>query len=327
MHIVDCQTHLFYREYAEYVANHPGKLSLRIGDGVFHVDFDGVMDMNLNEYNFGIDHKIKEMESSGISISIVGSNMPGPELLPMEFRAEGARIINDAAANTCRRYPHQIFALAALPFSTLEETMDEYVRVTRDLGMRGIQLYSHNSGLAVDDPTFFPLWREIEKDQTVVVLHPVVPTWASAIKDYSMIPMIGYMVDHSIAMLRIILSGLLEQFPEMNILQPHCGGVLPYLMPRVDEQTEKKGRGREHITKAPSTYYQSVYLDIVSPSPETARFAIDYQGIDKTVFGTDHPWIPMKDMIDVAKSLNLEKDEYEALFYKNASKLFRLNLI
>ena len=46
-----------------------------------------------------------------------------------------------------------------------------------------------------------------------LVLHPTVPTWGDAISDHSMIPMIGFMVDTSFAMLRLILSGIMERQP------------------------------------------------------------------------------------------------------------------
>ncbi|MCK9287956.1 MAG: amidohydrolase family protein [Sphaerochaetaceae bacterium] len=324
MRIIDCQSHLFHREYAEFVTRHPGKISIGIENDFYLLHFNEDVHMRIRALDYSVEKKIQDMDRVGIDVSIIGSNIPGPEMLAMDLRSEGARIINNATAAACAKYPSRLVGLAVLPFSTIEETLAEYDRAINIQKMKGIQLYSHLSGFHVDDKRFEPLFERIEKDGTVIVIHPTVPEWAPSIRDHSMIPMLGYMVDHSFAMLRIILSGLLERYPLLKIIQPHCGGVLPYLMPRVDEQTEIKRRGREHIKKAPSEYYRSVYLDIVSPSAKTARFAFDYQGADKMVFGSDHPWITLKDMLEVLNQMGLTEEQKEAVLYKNAATLFGL---
>ena len=157
-----------------------------------------------------------------------------------------------------------------------------------------------------------------------MVIHPTVPSWGEAIKDYSMIPMLGMMVDTSIAMLRLILGGVLERHPDLMLVHPHCGGVLPYLMPRIEEQTEVKGRGREHITKPPSRYYESVYLDLVSPSELAMRYAYEFAGPDRLVFGSDHPWVGMGTLLDCFHGLEIPQSERERILCSNALKLFRI---
>lgn len=324
MEIIDCQTHLFFREYAQFFEKYPSKTTIRTSAGRFDIGFDDNVSMVMNSDNFALPNKIKSMDAAQVDVSIIGSNMPGPEMLPFALRAEGARIINDAMAEACATHPTRLYGLASLPFSTIEETLHEY-EYAKSIGMRGVQFFSHLSGTQVDDEELAPLFDRIEKDGMVIVLHPTVPEWARQIRDYSMIPMVGYMVDHSMAMLRLILSGTLERYPKLKILQPHCGGILPYLMPRIDEQTEVKRRGRDHIKKAPSQYYQSVYLDVVSPSANTARFAFDYQGSGNMVFGSDHPWVEIQEMIDVVNQMHLSDEQRERLFSTNARQLFNLH--
>ena len=73
-----------------------------------------------------------------------------------------------------------------------------------------------------------------------LVLHPTVPTWGGHVRDHAMIPMAAFMMDTSFAMLRLILGGVMERHPTLRIVHSHAGGVLPYLMGRVEEQTERK---------------------------------------------------------------------------------------
>lgn len=221
-------------------------------------------------------------------------------------------------------YPGRFFGLAVLPFSSLKESLTEYERAVHTLGLRGVLLFSHLSTMQVDDPSLEVVYETASRDGVPLVLHPTVPQWADSIRDYAMIPMMGFMVDHSFAMLRLILSGVLERHPALKILQPHCGGILPYLLPRIDEQTEVKRRGRDHIVKAPSEYYRTVYLDIVSPCARTARFAFETMGADHMVFGSDHPWIAMKDMVAVLAAMQLTSDEQRKVASENAARLFSL---
>jgi hypothetical protein len=78
--------------------------------------------------------------------------------------------------------------------------------------------------------------------------------------------MVALMFDTSIALCRIILSGILDEYPKLKLVCPHLGGTLPYLIGRIDHQTQVLKRGAEHITKPPSAYLKNVWLDIVSPS-------------------------------------------------------------
>jgi predicted TIM-barrel fold metal-dependent hydrolase len=157
-----------------------------------------------------------------------------------------------------------------------------------------------------------------------LVLHPAVPTWGAVIRDHAMVPMLGFMVETSIAMLRLILGGVLERHPTLQVVHPHAGGVLPYLMGRVEEQTEVKGRGREFITQRPGAYYERVYLDLVSPSPLALQFAYEFAGPARLLFGSDHPWVGIPAILDRVRSRGWPDAALAQVLEHNARRLFRL---
>jgi predicted TIM-barrel fold metal-dependent hydrolase len=200
--------------------------------------------------------------------------------------------------------------------------MAELDRAVNDLDLRGALLFSHIDDQPVDAPEFEPFYAHAEARGVPLVLHPTVPTWGQTIKDYSMIPMLGFMVDTSIAMLRLILGGVLERHPRLQIVHPHVGGVLPYLMGRVEEQTEVKGRGRDHISQSPAEYYRRVYLDLVSPSELALRYVYDFAGPDRLLFGSDHPWVGMDTMLDLVRQLDVPEPDRARILGLNASSLF-----
>ena len=176
----------------------------------------------------------------------------------------------------------------------------------------------------MDAPVYEPIYQRAEEGEMPIVLHPTVPAWGEYIKDYSIIPMVGLMVDHSFAMLRLILSGVLERHPKLQVVQPHAGGVLPYLWGRIKNQTEVMCRGIENITQPPSVYYQQVYLDMVSPSALAMRFAYDFAGSDRLLFGSDHPWVDIGNFIELIEDMDISQEDKTKIFGLNAQKLFKI---
>jgi predicted TIM-barrel fold metal-dependent hydrolase len=315
---------VFPKAYAEILKRNPKSPQATGGQGTFVVTYDDVQEFTLDLDQYCPERKIRDMDSAGIDISVLSVNMPGPERLSPELALEGARVCNDYLAEVCARYPGRFVGLASLPLQDVLAAMAELDRAVDELGLRGVLLFSHIDGQPVDAPEFEPFYAHAELRGVPLVLHPTVPTWSQTIKDYSMIPMLGFMMDTSIAMLRLILSGILERHPQLQIVHPHAGGVLPYLMGRIEEQTEVKRRGREYITKSPAEYYRHVYLDLVTPSKLAIRYAYDFSGPNRLLFGSDHPWVGMDTMMDLVKHLGVPEQDRVRILGLNASTLFKI---
>ena len=321
---VDCQSHVFPEAYAELLCENTTWVRTVRKDNGYLVSYGDTQQFLLNLESYDPAAKIRDMDSARIDVTVLSVNIPGPELLTIELGVQGARICNDYLAELCGQYPGRFVGLATLPLQDVPAAMAEYQRTIHGLGLRGIFLFSHIAGRPLDAPEFEPLYTAAERDRIPLVLHPTVPTWADAIKDYSMIPMVGLMVDTSFAMLRLILSGTLERHPDLLIVHPHCGGVLPYLMPRVEEQTEVKRRGREHIRKPPGEYYRNVYLDIVSPSAPAMEFAYRSSRPDRLLFGSDHPWVKIEAILEHFNRLQIPEAEKAMILGENPCRLFRI---
>ena len=117
-----------------------------------------------------------------------------------------------------------------------------------------------------------------ERRHIPVLLHPAYPVTYEQTKGYSIVAGLGLMFDTTIALARIILAGLLDRYPRLKLVCPHVGGTLPYLIGRIDHQTQVLKRSADNITKPPSEYVRNIYLDAVSPIPLAIKYGIDFVG-------------------------------------------------
>ena len=321
---IDCQSHVFPAEYADVLARNPVPPRAIPHDGGYIITYGDVQKFQLRQEVYSIDRKLKDMDAAGVDVSILSTNMPGPEMLAPELRAEGAKVCNDFIGGVIQKYPDRFSGLACLPWQDTAAAIAEMDRAMDELNLRGIILYSHIGGDPVDSPLYEPVYQHAEKRGMPIVLHPTVPTWGEHIKDHSMIPMAGLMMDHSFAMLRLILGGVLERYPQLQVVQPHAGGVLPYLWGRITNQTEVMGRGMENISQFPSHYYGRVYLDMVSPSALALRFAYDFAGPERLLFGSDHPWVKIDTFTELVEQMDIPEEDKARIFGLNAQKLFKI---
>lgn len=267
--------------------------------------------------------KLAEMDAAGIAMAAISINDPGPEL----FGADGlrvARMAHDYLGGLIRAHPSRFFGLATLPLQDMDASLAELERCVNRLGFRGILLYSNLDGHWPDEPRYRPLFRRAVELDIPILLHPAYPMTYDATAGYDLWGSIGLMTDTSIALCRLILSGILDEFPKLKLVCPHAGGVAPYLIGRIDHQTMVLKRGAERINRPPSEYLRMIWLDCVSPFPPAIRYAWEFVGPDRLMYGSDHPWVDPKLIAECVTKLGLAPADERKIFYENARRLFRL---
>ena len=321
---IDCQSHVFPPAYAEALTRNPGQPRAERAGDAYRIDYWGFQSFLLDPEIYAIGRILEHMDAERIDLSVVSVNMPGPESLEPELGVQAARLCNEYLAEVVAQHPDRFRGLACLPWQDPPSALVELDRVVNELDLVGVMLYARAGDLEVDDPALDPVYARVQELDVPIVLHPTVPPWGSALSDYSMITMVGLMVEQSFATLRLILGGVLERFARLKVVQPHCGGVLPYLWGRVENQTEVMGRGRERISRPVSEYYDRVYLDTVSPSLPALRFAFEFAGADRLLFGSDHPWVDIGVFTRLVEELDIPADEKQKIWSGNARELFKI---
>jgi uncharacterized protein len=161
--------------------------------------------------------------------------LAGPDLSP-----ELARIANDELHEICRRHAAKFPAFAAtVPYNNIEAALIEIDRAITQLGARGIQMFTNVNGRPLDDPEFTPIFERMANHYKLpILLHP---TRTPATADYSTEPksryeiwqVLGWPHDTTVAMARIVFSGMLETSrPEDHHAPPWRHFALPSRSPR-----------------------------------------------------------------------------------------------
>lgn len=319
---IDCQSHLFSEEFLNLLEKRKeSPYVYRKGKDRYVVIKEWTR--RIMPKHTDMDAKIADMDRTGISMAALSINDPGPEYFGKDSAAM-AVMLNDFIADSVRRKPGRFFGLATLPFNSPDAMLKELDRATGKLGMKGILLYSNLDGHFPDEEPFRPLFAEAERRSVPILLHPAYPMTYSATKGYEMTAMLGLMFDTTIALSRLILSGVLDQHPNLKLVCPHVGGALPYLIGRMDHQTMVLKRGADHIHRAPSEYLKRVWLDVVNPIGLAIGYARDFAGPEKLLFASDHPWVDPQIIIDQVESQEFSSIDRTRLYSQNARELFRL---
>src|SRR5262249_33266594 len=110
-----------------------------------------------------------------------------------------------------------------------------------------------------------------------------------------------------------------ERHPNLTIVLSHTGGALPYQSGRMDKNTKAA-----KLPKPVSTYLKQMYTDTVSPHAAGMKFAMDYYGIDRVMYGTDYPcWDPAT-ALKLLGEIEMSQEDKDKLFYSNARRILGL---
>jgi predicted TIM-barrel fold metal-dependent hydrolase len=321
---IDCQSHLFCPAHLDLMERRTADpVVYRKGTDRFVRMGDWHRKVLPNHTD--IHDKLRTMDENGIAMSALSVNDPGPEWFGSDG-PEVARLLNDFVAGIVQQYPRRFFGLCVLPLQDMPAALQELDRCVHELGMKGVLLYTNLAGRFPDEEPFRPLFAQAERLGLPILLHPAKPITTDLVKGYEMTSSLGNMFDNTIALTRIILSGILDQHPKLKLVCPHLGGTLPYMVGRIDHQINVLKRGPQTLAKLPSEYLRQIYFDIVSPLPLAMKFAYEFFGPEKLLFASDHPWVDPKLIADALASLKLSVDHERLIFSGNAQKLFGVTI-
>jgi predicted TIM-barrel fold metal-dependent hydrolase len=298
---------------------------------------------------FDLDLRFRMMDQFGAYCQILSLASPplealaGPDTTPLL-----AAIANDGMAELVARYPDRFPAfVAALPMNNPAQAPEELHRAVTDLGARGLQIYSNAAGRPLDGPEFAPIFEAMAAYDLPILLHPArgasFPDYLGEEKSkYEIWWTFGRPYETSVAMARLVFSGLFDRLPNLKIVAHHMGGMIPYFEGRVGHgwdqlgtrtSDEDYGALLKALKKRPLDYFKMFYADTALFGAYSAtRCGLDFFGVDQVLFASDAPFDPeggtlyTRETIAVIDKLEITAEERARIFRGNAERLFRLSL-
>ena len=140
-----------------------------------------------------------------------------------------ARVANDELMKICAMHSDKFPAwVASLPLNNVEASLEEIDRAVAQ-GARGIQIFTNVNGRPLDDPEFLPIFEHATNHHRVPIwMHPArdarVADYPGEMKSkYEIWQVLGWPYETSVAMARIVFSGMFDRLPEMRIITHHLG--------------------------------------------------------------------------------------------------------
>ena len=242
-----------------------------------------------------------------------------------EFGLKLSQVFNDACAVAHQKHPNRFIGMAMLPMQAPDLAVQEARRAAALPGIRGVYMATHVNGKNLDEKEFWPVYEQCEKLRLPIFLHPVAPVGKERMSKYHLGNFLGNPYESGIAAASLVFGGVMDAFPELEVMLPHAGGTFPWLSGRMDHGTTVRAECK-HMTQPPSSYLRRFHYDTITHSDPILMNLIELVGVDRVVMGSDCP----ADMsytrpVDVVERLTeLSSNERDAILGGNAAKLLRV---
>lgn len=285
----------------------------------------------LLENLFDVDEgRIKNMDSAGIDIQVLSLTAPGVESLDPELGVALAKRTNDRLAEIMEKHPDRFTGHAALAPKQPEEATRELERAVKELGLKGWKTHSNYGDSYLDEKVYWPILAKAEELDVPIYLHPTAPM-ISQLRTYGFAlagAPFGFGVETSMAMMRLVLSGVFDAFPKLKLILGHLGEGLPFVMQRIDfpfvRPHFKDDPGvLPGLKKKPSDYLKKNMFVTTSGNYLEPAFMCtkEAMGIDRILLGTDYPYEDSGECMSFLEGLPLTQHEKAMIYGSNASQV------
>ena len=326
MAIVDVHTHAYTHEWFEILRDQGGEYGIKLRPDNKEEIFRGdtpVAFPQPGHFDYGL--RIRQMDATGIDISIVSLTCPNVYWGGEDVSCRAATVSNDSMAEAQLEYPDRIRWYTSLPWQYPQRAIEELAR-TCDRGAIGVMVLANIAGRSLTDPYFAGIWKEIDKRSLPVLLHPTDPPGVDLMDmgKYDLSWSVGFMFDTTLAVTRMIFDGFFDLYPNLKLIASHGGGTLPYLVGRFEKGDEVELPARRRMTAKPIDYLRHIYYDCITYDPRALEYLISIVGSDRVMFGTDWPHQVYDTAGALANTERLPADQCEAIRSTNAIELFKI---
>lgn len=349
---VDVHSHLYPPEYIELLKS---RSEIPYVKSFSHIDLPclcnrpyspasgGLPGRPLTDHYYSVKAKIEFMDTHAIDISVLSMGNPWLDFLDPSIAGEIAASMNQVMNSLSQEYAQRLYFFAVLPLSASNDStiLTEIQNIAALPQARGVVMGTNGLGEGLDDPRLLPIWHALAAANLPVFIHPnyglPASVWGGNHSSSQILPLsIGFTTETTIAITRMFLAGVFDKVPNLQLILSHSGGTLPFLAGRIEAciaHDKKRAMSDEPRVSLWEVLRKNLYLDGVIFDKIGLRTSIEASGVDRVMFGTDHPFFaPVKEMPlwpamtlnrDAAREL-LDDEEYEMVMGGNAQKVLHL---
>jgi len=280
------------------------------------------------------ERRLRDMDQTGIAKQLLLLTAPGVQVFDADRGAALARSCNDELAEAIRKHPGRFAGLAAIAPQDPDAAAKELERGAKTLGLKGAVVNSHTPGEYLDDPKFWAIFEAAEALDVPIYIHPTTPP-ASMIQPFLSrgldSAIFGFAVDTALHALRIVVAGVFDRFPKLQIVIGHLGEGLPYWLFRVDFMHARavaanRYAGVKKLQRRPSDYLKKNFYVTTSGMAwePPILYAISVLGIDRVMYAMDYPYQFVPEEVRVTDELAISDGDKKKLYQSTAERVFKL---
>jgi predicted TIM-barrel fold metal-dependent hydrolase len=290
-----------------------------------------------------LDYRFRIMDEYDHLMQVLTLSSPPVEnFADPKQSASLSKLANDEMAELVVKYPDRFAAaVACLPMNDMNAALDEVDRAINDLHFRGVQIFTPISDKPLDSAEFLPLYEKMSQYDLPIWIHPQremdYPDYRTEkTSKYAVHSMLGWVYETSSAMVRLVLSGILEKYANLKFIVHHGGAMIPFLNRRVASfidfsATRLENRILEHISGPPIDYFKMFYADTaIYGNTAGLMCSYDFFGAQHLLFGTDMPYDSQfgltftGETIKSIEQMTISDAEKKMIFEDNARGLLHL---
>lgn len=275
------------------------------------------------------EYRVQDMDENGVDVQVLSLTSPGIQMQPdAAIAVSDAQLANDVLATTIKENPARFAGLAAMPLQDPAAAVRELERAVTDLGLSGVLVNGHILDSYLDEPRYGVFWEALAGHDVPLYLHPnsVALGWPVFEGRPELLgPSYAWAIETGAHALRLIYSGLFDQFPTAKVILGHMGEFLPFHMSRLDIRYRDL-EPPVTLAKRPSEYLVDNFAITTSGvlSTTTLLSAAQAVGIDNILFAIDYPYESSALAVEFLNALPLNQPDLHKIAHSNAERLLRI---
>lgn len=280
------------------------------------------------------ERRLNDMHDTGIDRQILALTSPGVQIFDAATAISVAAAANDEVAAAVRKHPDKYSALVAVAPQDPAAAVKEMQRGVQHLGMKGVIINSHTHDEYLDQPKFWEIFQAAEALGVPLYLHPNTPSRGliKPLLDAGLDGAVfGFGVETGMHLLRIIVAGVFDRFPKLQILVGHAGEALPFWLFRLDYMHGATVASARYphlkpLQKQISDYMrENVYVTSSGmPWSPAITFCQDVLGADRVLYAMDYPYQFVAEEVIASDRMTMSSADRKKFFQSNAERVFKL---